>query len=86
MGIIQGSQAQAKELIVGIDTVYVHTDIVKIEKDAEGNAVENLYQYHEIQYEKDEYIKIIAEKNKELETQVNDTQMALCDIFESLEV
>lgn len=79
MGMIQGSGAQAKELIVNKDTVYVHTDITKVEEE------ENLYEYHEIQYDKDEYIKLMSEKNKELEEQVINTQMALCEIYEGME-
>jgi hypothetical protein len=54
MGIIQGSAAQAVPLIIGKDTVYVHTDITPVEGE------EGLFQYHEIQYEKDEYIKLMA--------------------------
>ena len=86
MGKIQGSAEQAKEIIVGTDTVYVHTNIVQITKDKDGNTVENLYSYDEIQYDKDEYIEIIAKKNKQLESQVTDTELALVEIYESLEV
>lgn len=71
MGLVQGSQAQAAELIVGIDTVYVHTDISKVETDAEGNAVDDLFQYHEVQYSKDEYIALLSNQNKELGELVN---------------
>lgn len=78
VGKIQGSEAQAKELIVNKDMVYVHTNITKVEE-------ENLYEYDEIQYDKDEYIKLISEKNKELEEQINNTQMALCEIYEGME-
>ena len=56
MGIVQGSPEMAVPLIVGKDTVYVHTDIQQV-PDAEGNMV---WQYHEIQYDKDEYIKLMA--------------------------
>lgn len=83
-GIIQGSKEQAQELIIGSDTVYVHTDIVKVEKDTQGNLTDNLYSYHEIQYEKDEYIKIMASKNTELETKLDDVQMAMCEIYEQI--
>lgn len=58
MGIVQGSAAMAKPLIIGKDTVYVHTNIKPVE-DEEG-----LFEYHEIQYEKDEYIKLMAEQNE----------------------
>ena len=82
MGTIQGSLQQAQPLIVGTDTVYVHTDIVPITTDQEGKSVEGLFQYHEVQYDKDEYIKVMSEKNSELENQLTDTQLALCDVYE----
>lgn len=82
MGIVQGSAAQAVPLVIGKDTVYVHSDIQQILEDKDGKPVTNLFQYHEIQYDKDEYIKIIAEKNQSLEQQLTDTQIALCEIYE----
>ena len=60
MGIVQGSAAMAKPLIIGKDTVYVHTDIQEI-TDSDGNT---LYQYHEVQYDKDEFIQLLAEYNE----------------------
>ena len=81
-GYVTGSKEQAVELIVGIDTVYVHDDIQLLKKeDEQVNPVE-VYQYHEVQYDKDEYIKVISEKNSELENQLTDTQLALCDVYE----
>lgn len=81
-GYVTGSKEQAVEQIVGIDTVYVHDDIQLLKKeDEQGNPVE-VYQYHEVQYDKDEYIKVMSEKNSELENQLTDTQLALCDVYE----
>lgn len=81
-GYVTGSKEQAVELIVGIDTVYVHEDIQLLKnEDEHGNPVE-VYQYHEVQYDKDEYIKVMSEKNSELENQLTDTQLALCDVYE----
>lgn len=81
-GYVTGSKEQAVELIVGIDTVYVHDDIQLLKKeDEQGNPVE-VYQYHEVQYDKDEYIKVMSEKNSELENQLTDTLLALCDVYE----
>ena len=74
MGIIQGSAEQAVPLIIGKDTVYEHTQIEQILKDSKGNSVDNLFKYHEIQYDKNEYIKIIAETNKDLTAQMEVTQ------------
>lgn len=86
MGIVQGSAEQAQELIVGIDTVYVHTNIVPVTQDAEGNPVEGLFQFNEVQYDKDEYIKVMAEKNAVMETELTSTQLALVEIYESMGV
>lgn len=81
-GYVTGSKEQAVELIVGIDTVYVHDDIQLLKKeDEQGNPVE-VYQYHEVQYDKDEYIKVMSEKNSKLENQLTEAQLALCDIYE----
>ena len=53
-GRVRGSKEQAKPLIIGKDTVYVHTDIVDIEDDQ--------CEYNEVQYGKDEYIGLMSKK------------------------
>lgn len=80
---VQGSIQQAQPLIVNKDTVYVHTNIVQA-TDEDGNVVDGLYVYDEVQYTKDEYIQIIAEKNETLERDLTDTQLAIAEIYESL--
>lgn len=71
-------------LVVGKDTVYVHSNIQKVDTDSEGNLVENLWQYHEIQYGKDEYIELLSTENKKISNQVTDTQLALVEVYELL--
>jgi hypothetical protein len=78
VGIVQGSAAQAVPLVVGVDTVYVHTDIMAIP------VSDGLFSYHEVQYGKDEYIQLMAEKNIQLERTLTDTQLALCEIYEGV--
>ena len=73
VGVIRGSKEQAKELIIGKDTVYVHSDIKPVETE-DGSEV---YQYNEVQYDKDEYIQFMSEKNTALEEQIESTQEAL---------
>lgn len=80
IGIVQGSAAQAVPLVVGVDTVYVHTDITHLPPDEDGN--DRGFGYHEIQYDKDEYIKIIGETNASVEQQLTDTQLALVEVYE----
>ena len=82
IGIVQGNSEQAKPLVVGKDTVYVHTDIVPVEKD--GKIIEDLFSYTEVQYGKDEYIEIMANKNEKLSNDLTDTQLALCEIYETI--
>lgn len=81
---VQGALEQAQPLIIGKTTVYVHSNIAQA-KDEDGNVIDDLYVYDEIQYTKDEYIKIMADKNSQLEQEVIDTQLALCDIYETIQ-
>ena len=82
IGTVQGNSEQAKALVIGKDTVYVHTDIVPVEKD--GKVVEDLFSYTEVQYGKDEYIELMAQQNKQLGNDLIDTQLALCEIYEAI--
>lgn len=81
---VYGSAQQAKPLIITSDTVYIHTDIQRVTIDAEIDNPPELYQYNEIQYEKDEFLELIVNKNQELEDQITDTQLALTEIYEVL--
>ena len=80
---VHGSSQQAQPLIIGKTTVYVHSNIVQA-TDNDGNVIDDLFVYDEIQYTKDEYIKVIAEKNNTLEKELTDTQLALCELYESV--
>lgn len=65
---VQGSKESAKELIIGKDTVYIHSNIRKAEKTDDLREDEDLYVYDEIQMSKDEYLEKIQ---KELEVSNN---------------
>lgn len=86
VGYVTGSAEQAQELVIGTDVVYVHSEITLVEPKEGEERPSPIYRYHEIQYEKDEYIKLIAEQNKTLESGLVDTQMALCEIYETMGV
>lgn len=64
IGTIQGSGEQAKPIVIGKDTVYVHTNIVKLDVDSEGNPVDDLYKYHEEQYDLHEYLNLFIQQTK----------------------
>lgn len=66
---VHGSKEASAELIIGMDTVYVHSNVRKVtEAGPDGTVPEDLYVYDEIQYEKDEYIKLMADKSSKLES------------------
>lgn len=71
VGYVTGSAAQAEELIIGTDIVYVHTEITKLDPAEGEEQVSPVYKYYEVQYDKNEYIKLVAEQNKELSELMN---------------
>lgn len=61
---VRGSQSNVPEIEVNVDTVYVRSNIERIEtEDFTG------WQYDETQYTVREYIETIANKNKILESE-----------------
>ena len=86
IGIVQGTAAQAVPLIIGKDTVYVHTNITPLSQDKSNYPVDGMYEYYEVQYDKDEYIAILSEKSALQELQLTNTQLALTEIYENMEV
>ena len=86
IGIVQGAAAQAVPLIIGKDTVYVHTNITPLSQDKSNYPVDGMYEYYEVQYDKDEYIAILSEKSASQELQITNTQLALTEIYESMGV
>ena len=51
---VQGSKESAQELIIGKDTVYIHSNIRKLEQTEDLKEGEDVYVYDEIQMSKDE--------------------------------
>ena len=59
---VLGTQPSVSPIEVNVDTVYVRSNIVRIETDTFIG-----WEYDEIQYNKDEYISLIAQDNAELQ-------------------
>ncbi len=74
VGRISGSAEQAKALVIGLDTVYVHTNI-KQEQDG-------AYSYDEIQYSKDEYICAMQDKLEQMQL---DTMQGTTELYVMLQ-
>lgn len=70
-----------EEKVIDEYSVWINTDIQKVEVEHDGD-VHTEYEFNQVQYSKDEYIKMIDDKNAQLESQVTDTQMALVEVYE----
>ena len=42
------------------------------------------FEFDQTRYSKNEYIRLIGENNARLESQLTDTQLALCEIYEGV--
>ena len=81
----QKSTVRPEELELTETKVFVNSNITEVNEDeTDGQQGFTGYEFDLIEYTKDEYIKIQAEKNAVLEQQVTDTQLALCDVYEML--
>lgn len=56
------------------------------EEDVINDQKERGYKYNLIGYDKNEYIRLISTKNKQLENELANAQMALCELYELVEV
>lgn len=79
------STVSPEPLVVDEHSVWVHPNITPVEETI-GEETFSGFEYDMIQYEKDEYIRIMAEKNQTMETQMTDTQLALIELYEGMVV
>lgn len=77
------STVKPDEVEIDEYSVWVNSDIKEIEVQSEYET-HTEYEFNQIRYTKDEYIKLIDERNTTLESQLTDTQLALCEIYEGM--
>lgn len=81
----QRSTVEPLELELTETKVFVASDITPVnEPDTDEQPGFIGFEFQLVEYEKDEYIKMIDEKNKSLETQVDNTMIALCEMYETM--
>lgn len=82
IGIVRST---VKPNAVEIDdySVYVNSNIQTVQTATDDEPATE-YEYNQIRYDKNEYIKIIADRNSALESQMVDTQIAICEIYEGM--
>ena len=78
------STVKPDAVVIDEHSVWVHTDIQEVHESMGEDQSFDGYEFNMTQYEKDEYILMMSEKNVSLEKQVTDTQLALCEVYEML--
>lgn len=63
--------------------VFIASNIEKYSEFIDEYTIEG-YEYDYKSYDKDEYIERIGSQYEELQTQLLNTQMALCDLYENI--
>ena len=79
----QCGSVSPKLLEITATSVFLASNITKQLRESDGHSYE-VYEYNLVEYTKDEYIAKLSEDNAELQQQVLDTQLALCDIYENI--
>lgn len=81
----QRSTVKPEDVEITESRVFSYEDITEIKvKNPESDDEVTMYEFTLTEYDKDEYIRIQAEKNASLEEQMTQTHVALCDIYEML--
>lgn len=76
------STVKPDAVVIDDNSVWVHSDIQEVHESMGEDQSFDGYEFNMIQYEKDEYILMMSDKNAALEKQVTDTQLALCEVYE----
>lgn len=77
---VYGDKGRAVPLTIGKSMVYVRTNIE--ECTTEEDLAIGAYKWDETAYTKDEYIKMMDERNSILDEELTSTQIALCESYE----
>lgn len=81
----QRSTVKPEDVEITESKVFTYENITEIKvKNPESDDEVTMYEFTLTEYDKDEYIRIQAEKNASLEEQMTQTQVALCDVYEML--
>ena len=81
------SNIRPEDIDVKETMVFVATDIEEEEiAYSDNEQKERGYKYNLTGYDKNEYIRLISTKNEQLESELSNAQMALCELYELVEV
>lgn len=81
----QRSTVKPENVEITESRVFSYEDITEIKvKNPESDDEITMYEFTLTEYDKDEYIRIQAEKNASLEEQMTQAQEAMCEIYEMM--
>ncbi len=84
------SAEKPKELVMDEFSVWLATNVKQVEvtenREEDEEITRTEYEFDLAQYTKEEYMSKLVIKNKALEAQLTDTQLALVEIYESMGV
>lgn len=81
----QRSTVKPLELELTETKVFVASNIAPVNEPGTDEQPEFVgFEFDLTEYSKDEYIKLQAERNADLEKQIDDTGIALCEVYEML--
>lgn len=64
--------------------VFTASNIKEVTVTIEDDKVEIQYEFDYIGYDKDEYIKMMVDTNTDLNAELTDAQLALCELYEMI--
>lgn len=81
----QRSTVKPENVEITESKVFTYENITEIKvKNPESDDEVTMYEFTLTEYDKDEYIRIQAEKNASLEEQMTQAQEAMCEIYEMM--
>jgi len=79
------SDERPEEVDVKETMVFVASNIEEVPApDPEGEGPKTQYEFDYVGYTKDEYIKLMMDTNSEMNAQLLDAQLALCELYEMI--
>lgn len=81
----QRSTVKPEDVEITESKVFTYENITEIKvKNPESDDEVIMYEFTLTEYDKDEYIRIQAEKNASLEEQMTQAQESMCEIYEMM--
>lgn len=79
------STQQPETKVIDDSSVWIAENITQVsETGTDDQSGFKGYEYDLTQYDKDEYIKLLDDKNTSLESQMTQAQEAMCEIYEMM--